>query len=29
MNMTKTNRVVEKGDLIDPDVYAKNRKKFR
>ena len=29
MNMTKTNRVVEKGDLKDPDVYAKNRKKFR
>ena len=26
MNMTKINRAVEKGDLMDPDVYAKNRK---
>ena len=29
MNMTKTNKVVEKNDLIALDVYAKNRKEIR
>ena len=29
MIMTKMNRLVEKNDLIDDDVYAKNRKTFR
>ncbi len=29
MTMTKMNRIVEKSDLIAPDLYAKNRKKFR
>ena len=29
MIMTKENRVVEKGDLIAFDEYAKNRKQFR
>ena len=29
MNMTKTNKVVEKNDLIALDVYEKNRKKIR
>ena len=27
--MTRENRVVEKNDLVEADVYAKNRKKFR
>ena len=27
--MTKQNRIVEKGDLITADTYAKNRKKIR
>ena len=29
MIMTKMNRLVEKNDLIDDDVYAKKRKTFR
>jgi len=29
MNMTKINRIVEKSDLIAPDLYAKSRKQFR
>tara|TARA_B100001996_G_scaffold360831_1_gene327114 strand:- start:1168 stop:1767 length:600 start_codon:yes stop_codon:yes gene_type:complete len=29
MIMTKENRIVEKKDLMPPDVYAKERKKFR
>ena len=29
MTMTKMNRIVEKSDLIAPDLYAKNRKQFR
>jgi hypothetical protein len=27
--MTKTNRIVEKSDLIEFDIYAKNRKQYR
>ena len=29
MNMTKINKIVEKSDLIAPDLYARNRKQFR
>jgi hypothetical protein len=29
MNMTKVNRIVEKSDIVAPDVYAKNRKHIR
>ena len=29
MSMTNLNKTVEKKDLVAPDVYAKNRKKFR
>ena len=29
MSMTKMNRIVEKSDLIAPDLYARNRKQFR
>ena len=29
MNMTKVNRIVEKSDIVAPDVYAKNRKQIR
>ena len=29
MIMTKENRIIEKKDLISPDIYAKNRKQYR
>ena len=29
MNMTKMNKMVEKSDLIAPDLYARDRKQFR
>jgi hypothetical protein len=29
MSMTRTNKIVEKNDLLAPDIYAKNRKQIR